>query len=101
MDPDREARIRQRAYEIWQSEGRPEGRDVEHWQRAEAEIMAEAGAAGEGSDRAPAGKPQSEPPAAEAPPLRRRASGKPQRSVSETVEGRPTPSPRRGRKPRP
>lgn len=30
--------IEQRAYEIWQSEGRPEGCDVDHWLRAEAEI---------------------------------------------------------------
>jgi hypothetical protein len=27
-----------RAYEIWQSEGSPNGRDVDHWLRAEAEI---------------------------------------------------------------
>ncbi|MDR3441176.1 DUF2934 domain-containing protein [Telmatospirillum sp.] len=35
-------RIRNRAFEIWQSEGCPEGRDVEHWQRAEEELTAEA-----------------------------------------------------------
>lgn len=29
-----EARIRERAYHIWVEEGRPEGRDVEHWLRA-------------------------------------------------------------------
>ena len=29
--------IRQRAYEIWQAEGQPDGRDLEHWCRAEAE----------------------------------------------------------------
>ena len=29
--------IRQRAYEIWQAEGRPDGRALEHWCRAEAE----------------------------------------------------------------
>lgn len=31
-------KIEQRAYEIWQSEGSPEGCDVDHWLRAEAEI---------------------------------------------------------------
>lgn len=36
-----EERIRQRAYEIWEQEGRPDGRDREHWLRAEAEITAE------------------------------------------------------------
>lgn len=30
--------IRQRAYELWESEGRPEGRHDEHWHRARAEI---------------------------------------------------------------
>jgi hypothetical protein len=31
-------KIRQRAYEIWEREGRPHGRDRIHWLRAEAEI---------------------------------------------------------------
>jgi Protein of unknown function (DUF2934) len=31
---DREDRIRQRAYEIWEQEGRPEGQDQRHWERA-------------------------------------------------------------------
>jgi Protein of unknown function (DUF2934) len=35
-----EQRIRQRAYEIWDDESRPEGKADEHWLRAEAEIMA-------------------------------------------------------------
>lgn len=30
--------IRQRAYEIWEEEGRPEGREAEHWRRAEEEF---------------------------------------------------------------
>jgi hypothetical protein len=29
-----EQRIRARAYEIWEEEGRPEGREREHWERA-------------------------------------------------------------------
>jgi hypothetical protein len=31
---DREDRIRQRAYEIWEREGRPDGQAKEHWDRA-------------------------------------------------------------------
>jgi hypothetical protein len=31
-------RIRQRAYEIWQQEGQPEGKQQEHWDRAVREI---------------------------------------------------------------
>ena len=37
----REQRIRVRAYEIWKTAGCPEGKSVEHWLQAEAEIMAE------------------------------------------------------------
>jgi hypothetical protein len=38
IDSNLNARIRQRAYEIWVSEGRPEGRERIHWVRAEAEF---------------------------------------------------------------
>ncbi len=30
--------IAERAFEIWEKEGQPHGRDQEHWQRAEAEL---------------------------------------------------------------
>jgi hypothetical protein len=30
--------IRERAYQIWCEEGKPEGREQEHWHRARAEI---------------------------------------------------------------
>ncbi|HYD30781.1 MAG TPA: DUF2934 domain-containing protein [Azospirillaceae bacterium] len=33
-----EGRIQQRAYEIWEREGRPHGRDWEHWLMAEGEV---------------------------------------------------------------
>jgi Protein of unknown function (DUF2934) len=35
---EREQAIRTRAYFIWVNEGRPEGKDLEHWQQAEQEI---------------------------------------------------------------
>lgn len=31
---DLEQRIRQKAYELWEEDGRPHGRDAEHWERA-------------------------------------------------------------------
>lgn len=104
MDSDKEARIRQRAYEIWQREGQPQGRDAEHWQQAEAEIMAESGASADSAaDRAAAGsKPQQEPPVPGTAPLRsRRAASKPERDrASGAGTGdRPSGGPRRGRKP--
>jgi hypothetical protein len=42
--PDRENRIKRRAHEIWEREGRPHGRDAEHWRQAEREIDAAASA---------------------------------------------------------
>src|SRR4029077_20748279 len=41
MRSDREERIRQRAYALWQSEGHRHGRHEDHWHRAEREIAAE------------------------------------------------------------
>ncbi len=35
---DGEEGVRRRAYAIWEGEGRPEGRDLEHWRQAESEI---------------------------------------------------------------
>ncbi|MGO4637129.1 DUF2934 domain-containing protein [Mesorhizobium sp. 2RAF45] len=37
----RDERIKRRAYEIWEREGRPAGRDQEHWDQAVQEIEAE------------------------------------------------------------
>jgi hypothetical protein len=31
--------IRSRAYELWEKDGRPEGKDKEHWSRAETETQ--------------------------------------------------------------
>ena len=33
-DPDRQQHIRERAYALWEADGRPEGRDLEYWERA-------------------------------------------------------------------
>ena len=38
MDNDLTPQILQRAYQIWESEGRPHGRDKLHWFLAEAEL---------------------------------------------------------------
>jgi hypothetical protein len=34
-------RIRVRAYQIWEQEGRPHGRDREHWHEAERQLAVE------------------------------------------------------------
>lgn len=96
MESDKEARIRERAYEIWVSEGRPHGRDAEHWQKAEAEIAGEGDAV---ADRAAAGSKPSAPPAAPSTPssstapLRSRRAAKPVSGATESGGGG-----RRGRK---
>ncbi len=71
MTNERRERIRERAHEIWEREGRPEGRDVEHWQMAVAEIEAEAAQEADvGAPAAPAAKPRKAKaaPATEAEP---------------------------------
>ena len=35
--PDQD-KIRERAYAIWEQDGRPEGREQEHWYRASSEL---------------------------------------------------------------
>lgn len=39
--PPKETKIRERCYLLWEGEGRPEGRALDHWLRAEAELRAE------------------------------------------------------------
>ena len=33
--------FRERAYKIWEENGRPDGREIEHWLQAEAELRAQ------------------------------------------------------------
>jgi hypothetical protein len=46
------ARIRQRAHQIWEQSGRPDGQHESHWAQAERELAADgrAPAASEGND---------------------------------------------------
>jgi Protein of unknown function (DUF2934) len=43
MDMDREIEIARRAYDLWEDEGRPEGKALDHWLRAEATSAGRAG----------------------------------------------------------
>lgn len=38
---DRDALIRQRAYQLWEKSGRPDGKAEEHWEEARRQIDAE------------------------------------------------------------
>jgi hypothetical protein len=39
MDPELRRRIEERAYALWEADGRPDGRALEYWLRAEQEIV--------------------------------------------------------------
>jgi hypothetical protein len=54
-----EQQIRERAYAIWEGEGRPVGRADDHWLRAEAEIVRKAAGA-KGKVTATAAQPDDE-----------------------------------------
>lgn len=62
MDIERDERIRQRAYQLWEEAGRPEGADHQHWHQAAGEIgdggggIAEPPMPGEGQ-KSPADQP--------------------------------------------
>jgi hypothetical protein len=42
-DRDIERRIRERAYRLWEAEGRPEGRAAQHWEQARMIVALEDG----------------------------------------------------------
>jgi hypothetical protein len=66
-------RIQRRAYELWEAEGRPEGKEEAHWLTAERELEQEAR---EGKDGIPVADetPPDLPPADAAPaPAKRRS----------------------------
>ena len=96
MRSDREERIKQRAYALWQSEGHRHGRHEDHWHRAEREIAAEEA----GSSKAPRRAPRSGKAAAEksaAATLARSPGG----STETRAQKPPSPKkpPPRGRRP--
>ena len=96
MQSDREERIRQRAYAIWQSEGHAHGREEEHWHRAEREIVAEEAGSNKASRRTPrSGKAAAERSAAVSP-ARSRSTGTETRGQKATSPKKPA---ARGRKP--
>lgn len=39
--PAQQQQIQELAYQLWEQEGRPEGRDREHWERAQRQLQGE------------------------------------------------------------
>ncbi len=77
----RAERVRRRAHDIWEREGRPHGRHDEHWGQAEAEVDDEI--------RAERQAAETESSAPDAPPKRRRkaATDKPKADRPEAERG--------------
>jgi hypothetical protein len=93
MQADRDARTRERAYQIWETEGRVEGRHDDHWHRAQREIAEEEARSEQVRDPGhPASLPErgQHPTGAEpdAPPPRR--AGRPG-AATEPTSGPPKP----------
>ena len=80
MRSDRDERIKQRAYELWQSEGHDHGRHEDHWHRAEREIAAE--------ERGPTAAPRRAGRSAKATTTAKAAAATPARSRSAGSETR-------------
>ena len=53
MDANHDEKIKSKAYEIWEEEGRPAGRHDEHWSRAEQHV----GMMGDGTEEQNLGQP--------------------------------------------
>jgi hypothetical protein len=69
---DRDARVREIAYSLWQDEGQPEGADSRHWFAAEALVDSE-GSARKATEGEPPG--DVEEPAQAVPPAARKRKG--------------------------
>ncbi|SKA36369.1 DUF2934 domain-containing protein [Consotaella salsifontis] len=61
MTPHNHDDISKRAYEIWEREGRPHGRDSEHWEQAARELGEEVASAAPSAQPASASDGASEP----------------------------------------
>jgi hypothetical protein len=62
MIDDSNEKIRRRAYEIWEAEGRQHGSHEAHWRRAEAELTQEPGEKAAGRRPAAAAARTKKPP---------------------------------------
>jgi len=83
---DRDARIRDRAYQIWLSEGRPHGHDEAHWRQAAREIEAEEAAAA-GAKQAPVTSEASPPTVSRARTKDEATATKPRSPAVATANG--------------
>lgn len=95
-DPEREARIRVRAYLLWEDAGRPHGQDEEFWERAR-ELVAIEENAESGRLPNPATSGADPAPQAESAELQANLGEFPSR-MTDQGERKQTPAPRRSRR---
>jgi hypothetical protein len=77
----REQTIRDVAYAIWEAEGKPQGRDAQHWRMAEERV-----AASGGKEPGAKAKPPAKVAAKAAPPTKGKAAAA---KTSETAPAKP------------
>ena len=56
MPEDRDTKVRLRAYRMWEDEGKPEGKHLDHWSRAETELIENDASAPEDTHSSPAAR---------------------------------------------
>ncbi|GAB1581155.1 DUF2934 domain-containing protein [Phyllobacterium phragmitis] len=61
METGKEEQIKARAYEIWEQEGRPQGREHEHWEQARREVEGNNTSDGTSPQQNGAGGPSEDP----------------------------------------
>ncbi|MEZ0496483.1 DUF2934 domain-containing protein [Sphingomonas sp. IW22] len=87
---DRETRVRERAYQLWEGEGRPAGRHDDHWHDAAREID---------GDETVSSEDQVQKPAEAAPPAETKRARAP-RAGKAAEAGAPLPKAKRAVKPK-
>lgn len=85
---DRAERVRRRAHDIWEREGRPEGQHDEHWAQAEAEVDDEI--------RAERQSEETESSAPDTPP-KRRSKATPKMTAAKPASAKADPAPKAAR----
>jgi hypothetical protein len=94
-DPEREHRIRERAYHLWNDEGRPHGRDHEFWERARELIgMEESGQAGQAPNPESSGQNPAQEQPVEQASVQENLGEFPDR-FADQGEAQPAPKPKR------
>lgn len=76
LKPKKREKILKKAYELWETEGRPHGQDMEHWLRAELMVSEEGEEAAAPEEKTPAKKPAAKNKAEKKAPAKKSAAKK-------------------------